>query len=166
MGIDRALDVMSSFPVDAMIDYTPQALPESPSRSPYRNPDPHEEYAARDRAARLAAARDFPDDLLPAVLRKFPPDLRARIPVDPDQKTITIYRSVPPGIDEIRPGDWVALDRGYAAQLGRGRILKKTVPLEHVMWAGTDENEWFYVPPNQPPVRQLNSARLKRRLLQ
>lgn len=145
------------FPPGTVITYqfferTPKGKPRFPSflrvraEEPAANPDPHETWAARERAARMAHARDYPEKLLPTVLGEFPPDRRARIPVDLRRDTITIYRAVPPGVTQIRPGDWVALDRGYAAELGRGRILKKTVPLRHVMWAGTDEHEWFYVP--------------------
>lgn len=106
--------------------------------------DPWREGEAQERQNRLAAARDFPEDLLPNV--RFPKHLQHKVPYTPGQRTITIYRSVPPGITEIRPGDWVTLTREYADTHGRGEVLTMEVPVEHVMWAGTDENEWFYTP--------------------
>jgi len=60
---------------------------------------------------------------------------------------VTIYRAVPEGITEIRPGDWVALDRHYAGTHSRGgAVLSKRVPADDVAWAGTDKNEYYYVP--------------------
>ena len=59
---------------------------------------------------------------------------------------VKIYRAVPLGIDDIRPGDWVALERDYAASMSRGHILEKTVPADEVVWAGTDLHEWFWIP--------------------
>ena len=117
-----------------------------------RGLDPHAEGAARERARRMAFARDYPDhllsslhggDLVPASHLQGVPRLR---PDDP----VTIYRSVPVGISEIRPGDWVALSRGYTERHGRGVILSKRVPARHVVWAGTDMNEWFYTPVEDP----------------
>lgn len=52
----------------------------------------------------------------------------------------------------IRPGDWVALDCNYACehmgtQPGARRMLHDSgVSPAHVAWAGTDENEFFYLP--------------------
>lgn len=62
------------------------------------------------------------------------------------QKTVTIYRGVPVGVNEIRPGDWVALSASYAQAHERGKVLSMRVPAEDVAWAGTDKNEYFYVP--------------------
>ena len=60
---------------------------------------------------------------------------------------VTIYRAVPKGVTEIRPGDWVALTLAYAAGHDRGgHVISKRVPAEHVAWAGTDKNEYYYVP--------------------
>lgn len=61
-------------------------------------------------------------------------------------KTVIIYRSVPKGIKEIRAGDWVALDKKYAKAHERGELIEMEVPADHVAWAGTDMNEYFYVP--------------------
>lgn len=109
-----------------------------------------DDMGAEDRRARLAAARDFPENLLPDVLYQVIPERywRGQIPFDPvTDRMVRIYRSVPAHVTEIRPGDWVALSREYAGQLERGRIISKFVPANHVMWAGTDINEWFYTPP-------------------
>lgn len=105
----------------------------------------------QQRRNRLAAARAEPERLLPSMLRRLPPELRRRVPVRDGQRTVVVYRAVPRGVTEIRPGDWVTLRRSYAATHRQRRhgwsVLTKRVPVEHVMWAGTDENEWFYVPP-------------------
>ena len=61
-------------------------------------------------------------------------------------KKITIYRGVPEGVTEIRPGDWVALSKDYAAAHDRGHVISMRVPLDDVAWAGTDKNEYYYVP--------------------
>ena len=63
-------------------------------------------------------------------------------------KTVKVYRGVPNGVAEIRPGDWVAIDRGYAAQHGGAgnKVISMEVPADHVGWAGTDMNEYFYLP--------------------
>lgn len=108
-----------------------------------------------ERRNRMDAARDFPEDLLPNVHKVVPAAMMRQVPYRPGQRTITIYRSVPEGIDEIRPGDWVTLTRSYAKLHGRGKILSMKVPVEHVYWAGTDMNEWFYT-----PVRSARQARI------
>ena len=70
---------------------------------------------------------------------------------------ITMYRAVPREIQgPIQIGDYVALDpeyaRGHARQVIQGeqgrpaKILKKTVPLEDVVWGDADFNEWAYSP--------------------
>lgn len=97
-----------------------------------------------DRQARLASARDFPENLLCNL--QLPERYLRQIPWVKGQRVVTIYRSVPAGVTEIRPGDWVTLDKAYARQHGRGRILSKRVAPCEVLWAGTDLNEWFYVP--------------------
>lgn len=65
---------------------------------------------------------------------------------------VEIFRGAPAGATDIRPGDWVTLARRYAVLHARARygrdavVLKKTVAANEVAWAGTDWNEWFYVP--------------------
>ena len=54
---------------------------------------------------------------------------------------ITIYR----GGSEIKPGDWVALEEEYARGHGEP-VYRLTVPWTDVVWAGTYEKEWYYVP--------------------
>lgn len=61
-----------------------------------------------------------------------------------------VYRALPLGA-EIRPGDWIALDEAYArSHLNAGeRQSLKALELVHpqdIYWAGTDENEFFYLP--------------------
>lgn len=64
----------------------------------------------------------------------------------------TIWRAMPAGCD-IRPGDWIALSKGYANKHahhidGVGFDVKSMagVSQSDVYWAGTDENEFFYLP--------------------
>ena len=121
----------------------------------------------QDRKNRVMAAWS-PEGRLsrfPYALDRFPAYRRAKIPVERDQKMVSIFRSVPPEFDTIRPGDWVALTREYASQLGRGRILEMRVPAEHVYWAGTDEFEWFYTPPPDVAEDEGAARSLKRKLM-
>jgi len=62
---------------------------------------------------------------------------------------VMIYRGVPAGVTEIRPGDWVALTQGTAMLHQRGEhghVISQRVPAADVVWAGTDVNEYHYVP--------------------
>jgi tRNA nucleotidyltransferase/poly(A) polymerase len=99
-----------------------------------------------ERRDRLRAAERFPDNLLPNLHKVVPESYLRQVPYIAGQREILIYRSVPPGVTGIRPGDWVTLTRSYARVHGRGKILTKKVPVHHVYWAGTDMNEWFYTP--------------------
>lgn len=69
----------------------------------------------------------------------------------PDIKSgkITVWRAAPEGT-KIETGDWVALTKDYAeghlGKLGRSKLYKSEVPVEDVVWAGTDQSEWLYVP--------------------
>jgi len=87
---------------------------------------------------------------LPNLKNHFPED-RQTIHIKNPPSNITIYRAVP-GVasGKIRPGDWIALDRSYAAGhldgRGRAKIISEKVPAQDVVWAGTDENEFFYAP--------------------
>ncbi len=66
--------------------------------------------------------------------------------------TITIYRAVPKSVKEksARNGDWVTLSEAYAKlhislqDWDGARIIKQTVPIDHVWWDGNDINEWGY----------------------
>ena len=66
--------------------------------------------------------------------------------------TITIYRAVPKSVKEksARNGDWVTLSESYAKlhitlqDWDGARIIKQTVPMDHVWWDGNDINEWGY----------------------
>lgn len=106
-----------------------------------------------DEEGRLSRWKNVGDEYrLPVVHKLIPDYIMQRVPYD-GQKMVVIYRAVA-GEDpnqDIRPGDWVALTRSYAAQHLRqtevpGRIISKKVPAEDVAWAGTDENEWFWSP--------------------
>jgi len=93
---------------------------------------------------RIQWAAQEPDYRLPNLVQSdiIPLDRQRDIPWD-GFEFIKIFRTVPLEIEEIRPGDWISLRRGY---MNKGHILEKTVPAEEVVWAGTDMNEWFWVP--------------------
>jgi len=60
---------------------------------------------------------------------------------------VSVWRALPQ-FGEIRPGDWVALNRGYAQSHQRGesgvvKCLRQVHPAD-VFWSGTDE--FFYLP--------------------
>jgi len=66
---------------------------------------------------------------------------------------VRIYRTVPPGVTQINPGDWVtpslALAQGHtnihAMGTGRpGHILRATVDARHLRTDGNDLREWGY----------------------
>lgn len=84
--------------------------------------------------------------LLPNIYIKFNGDWNRPIPYRGGEFVI-IYRGISdndPNKD-IRPGDWVSLNKKYASLHGGTRVLSKKVPADKVVWAGTDENEWFYI---------------------
>lgn len=62
---------------------------------------------------------------------------------------LQIFRALPTGT-QIRPGDWITLNRDYARQHIRGDSNEIAslglVDIDDVFWAGTDENEFFYLP--------------------
>lgn len=73
--------------------------------------------------------------------RGFVEDLSSR-------STIDVFRATPPGT-HIRPGDWVAIDSEYARRHLRGDstlLVSTTIALDDLLWAGTDENEFFFAP--------------------
>jgi hypothetical protein len=97
-----------------------------------------------ERAAILANIED--EYRLPNLASIMPSDQLHHI-VALNLANVTIYRGVPEGVTEIRPGDWVALTRAYAADHSRGgRVISKRVPARDVAWAGTDRNEYYYAP--------------------
>ena len=94
-----------------------------------------------------------PDHVLTKVHKIIPVDRMRNIPYR-GENTVTIYHGGSwPGasLDDIKPGDWVSLSEKYAkihAGARGSKVISKTVPADHVSWAGTDENEWFYTPPS------------------
>jgi len=71
--------------------------------------------------------------------------------------TITVYRAVPiDQSDNIRVGDYVALDKRYAQmhlesvlegqQKVKGKIISKTIPKKDIVWGEADFTEWAYSP--------------------
>lgn len=64
--------------------------------------------------------------------------------------SVTLWRALPAAAD-IRPGDWVGIHKHYAEQHVREQdagVLKslQRVQASDVYWAGTDENDFFYLP--------------------
>lgn len=105
-----------------------------------------------ERERRGNKANHEKNDFLPIIYKKFNGPWRRPIEYKGAEK-VTIYRGVPSHLEtpEIRAGDWVALSREYAGEHGTGetgasQIVSDVVPAIDVVWAGTDENEWFYVP--------------------
>jgi len=103
---------------------------------------------SKERAVRVSSIED--DYRLPNLHNAVPQEY---LPKQYGKKTVTVYRGVPSSVKDaiIRPGDWVSLDKQYAAQHGTGetgksKVISMEVPAESVGWAGTDMNEWFYVP--------------------
>lgn len=98
-------------------------------------------------AERASILRNIEDEYrLPNLASIVPPDQLHHI-VKLGLPRVTIYRGVPEGVTEIRPGDWVALSSSYAAAHDRGgHVIRKRVPANDVAWAGTDQNEYYYVP--------------------
>ncbi len=93
------------------------------------------------------------------------------IPKEASQSTVKVYRAVPSDAKDatIRPGDWVSLNSKYAAIHGTGKtgsskVISMEVPADHVAWAGTDMNEYFYVPrePNESPAPNSDGAQQAR----
>jgi hypothetical protein len=104
--------------------------------------------AAKERAARVSGMEE--SYRLPNLHNAVPKDY---LPKQYGSQMVTVYRGVPSTVADanIRPGDWVTLDRRYAMQHGTGetgksRVIALQVPADHVGWAGTDMNEFFYVP--------------------
>jgi len=78
------------------------------------------------------------------------------IPPQFGQELVTVYRGVPSTSTSkgIFPGDWVSLDKKYAMQhgtseSGKSVVVEMKVPASDIGWAGTDMNEFFYVPKNK-----------------
>jgi len=62
------------------------------------------------------------------------------------KSSVTVYRAA---LDEIRPGDWVYIERGLAedhAVIHGLKVYSKVVDISDVVWAGTEPREFFYVP--------------------
>lgn len=101
-----------------------------------------------DEEQRKLRAKPEPENLLSVIYKKFNEKWGRPIPYF-GSKTVKIYRGISPQAPKtLRPGDWVALKSSYAKEHGGegSVVVSKEVPAEHVTWAGTDENEWFYTP--------------------
>lgn len=101
-----------------------------------------------DRLNRMKFADDYSDYRLSNIFNSgiIPKNYLKRLPYK-EGELAKIYRGVPPGVDTIRPGDWVSLDYSHAAEHDRGGgVISIEVSPEDIVWSGTDLNEWFYTP--------------------
>jgi hypothetical protein len=72
---------------------------------------------------------------------------------NPDAE-ITIYRSVPKGVENIEEGDWVSLSPNYAKEHGMHPtdktqdmpVISMKVKAKDIVWDGNDVNEFAYFP--------------------
>lgn len=69
---------------------------------------------------------------------------------EPDAE-VTIFRSVPVGVDKINPGDWVALTKTYAENHGLhiggdNTVISATVKAKELYTNGDSWSEWGYWP--------------------
>lgn len=63
---------------------------------------------------------------------------------------VTVYRAVPPGVDTINPGDWVAISEAYARQhaiqdddpANDWPVISRQVRAGEVCTGGSDLIEW------------------------
>jgi hypothetical protein len=115
-----------------------------------------------ERASRVRNAED--EYRLPNLSQVVPASYLRGIPWR--SRTVTIYRAVnrEDPSKTIVPGDWVALARSYAEEHAQARgpgsrVLQMTVPAKDVAWAGTDMNEFFYVPAPLSSVSKRENAR-------
>lgn len=81
-----------------------------------------------------------------------PPDNLSAMGHNQDVAQSAVWRALPAGTN-IRPGDWIALKRGYAEAHKRHingvDFDVKSLPMvrhDDIYWAGTDEREFFYLP--------------------
>lgn len=76
-----------------------------------------------------------------------------KIKNNPDSE-VTIYRSVPNGIDKINEGDWITLSPTYAKEHGMHEddaaqdmpVISMKVKAKDIVWDGNDLNEFAYKP--------------------
>lgn len=101
----------------------------------------------------------FPDLYTRPELYVFGPEYRASIRViqgvrgKPDAD-VTVYRSVPHGVTEINPGDWVSPSRAYAAQHGMHAtdptqdlpVISRVVRASELRTEGNSVSEWGWFP--------------------
>lgn len=81
-----------------------------------------------------------------------PEGILTQMGFDPTAHHTDIWRGLPAGKD-IRPGDWVTMNKGYAERHQRevkgepGEVKSLSMVLtSDIYWAGTDQHEFFYLP--------------------
>jgi hypothetical protein len=117
-------------------------------------------YQQQGKFDRLLRASSPVYDDLPTTMGQYAKDFGYENPglvnrfskVKPDDQ-VSIYRSVTNADPDktIMPGDWIALEKKYAAQHGKSgndkaRMITNKVPAKDVRWAGTSADEYFYTP--------------------
>jgi hypothetical protein len=111
-----------------------------------------ERYGSEERESRVKNIEE--EHRLPNLHMAVPKEY---LPPQHKQKSVQIFRAIRGDVKDpvIRPGDWVTLNRSYAHEHGGGKskILAMNVPADHVVWAGTDMNEYFYVPRNHQQTK-------------
>jgi hypothetical protein len=70
---------------------------------------------------------------------------------DKPDAPVTIYRTVPEGVDTINPGDWVTLSPTYAQEhlrsnVAGGKVISMTIPAKDLWFDGNSINEFGYDP--------------------
>ncbi len=78
---------------------------------------------------------------------------------NPDAE-VTIYRSVPKGVDKINEGDWITLSKIYAKEHGMHEtdatrdmpVISMKVKAKDIVWDGNDLNEFAYKPKAEQPT--------------
>lgn len=171
---DDSIDLMRNEVVEQENKNLPDVRPEVEdsassvtSGSDYRGqhvaPDPEENAPAYDVTG---GGLIYPEDFYgPKGLSVYSPrtesapkayEILKKIRGNPEAE-ITIYRAVPKGVksDNINPGDWVAITKGYADFHGQGplqgdyKIISKKVKAKDIWTSGDSFEEWGYHPSNQ-----------------
>lgn len=128
-------------------DFNKLVLSKGRSRSGAAWAVQHESVVEDEQQRQLRAGVTDDNMRLPNVHRVIPAYRMKNVPYR-GQAKVTIYRGIAKSDTNriIRPGDWVALKKGAVKRLPGRKILQREVNAYDIVWAGTDETEWFYSP--------------------
>ena len=81
---------------------------------------------------------------------------------DTPDAEVTIYRSVPEGVNKINEGDWITLSKTYAKEHGMHEtdatkdlpVISMKVKAKDIVWDGNDLNEFAYKPQPSTQTRE------------